>query len=89
MAIRDDAIAIMRQDLGPGFEAATFAVLQRAYLRRALRPKLKALYLSRVDSTALVVARQALEQALRNEETLVEAERAGTERLLDTELDTL
>ena len=67
MALRDDYTAILRQELGPGFEAATQPQLERAFVKRALRSRLAAIYRGRVDDTALVVARQAAEQALRDE----------------------
>lgn len=86
MAVREDVIALLRQELGPGFEASTFAQLERAYLKRVLKPKLRALYRSRKDDGALVAARQAKEQALRDEEALRQAALDAADAQLETDL---
>ena len=68
MAIRDEYIAVLRDELGEGFEVATFATLTKEYARRGLQGKVLARRRALLDNTALITARQSAEQALRDEE---------------------
>lgn len=86
MAIRDDIMVLLRQELGEGFETATFAVMAREHVLRALRPKLLALYRSRLDETALIAARQAAEGALALEIEQRKLNEAGVAAQLDNDL---
>jgi len=67
MAIRDDVLMLLQQQLGEGFAAATLAACSKAYVMRGIRPHLIALYKSRIDTTLIVAARQAAEQAAKDE----------------------
>ena len=86
MAVREDILALLRQELGKGFETAPFAVMAREYVLWALRPKLLALYRSRLDETALVDARKAAEAALAQEIEQRKLNDAGVMGQLDNDL---
>ena len=73
MAIRDDVLMLLRQELGDGFETATLAICSKAYVAQQMRPKLIALYKSRIDKSFIVAARQAVEQAAKDEEAQYKA----------------
>ena len=69
MAIRDEYIAVLRQELGAGFESAILSTLMREYVARELKPKVLAARRAALDTTALIAARVAKEQALADEIT--------------------
>lgn len=86
MAIREDIMALLRQELGVGFETATFAVMAREHVLRGLRSKLLALYRSRIDETALVDARKTAEAALAQEISQRKLNEAGIAGQVDNDL---
>ena len=62
MTLRDEAIAVLREELGEGFEAATFETLCREYTLRGIKSRLQARRVAAVGMTApqeVLVLRQA------------------------------
>ena len=86
MAIRDEYIVVLRQELGVGFESAILATLMREYVARQLKPKVLAARRAALDTTALVAARVAKEQALRDEEAARKAAEAALVVQLEVDL---
>ena len=86
MALRDDFVQMMRDDLGIGFETATFAALVKEVAKRHYAPKLRALYASRVNTSPLIATRQAAEQSARDAQAQLEAAKAAAQLQADTDL---
>jgi hypothetical protein len=86
MAISDEYIAVLRNELGAGFESTTLADLMKAYVTVALKPKVLARRRALVDTTALVTARAAKEKALADEETSRKTADTALVAQLDTDI---
>lgn len=86
MAIQDDLIAMMREDLGPAFEKATIAALLKEVAKRVYAPRLKALYAARLDNAALLAQRQSAEEAARQAQVDMESARAAAMTQAETDL---
>ena len=86
MALRDDFILMMRYDLGPGCETATFPTLVKEVAKRQYAPRLRALYASRVDTSTLIAARQTAEQQARDAQAQLDAAKATAQAQADADL---
>ena len=89
MALRDEVVTLLREELGEGYESATLGVLLKAYTMKAILPKLKARRGVALDLTALVAARKSAEDALRTEEATRKAAVAQVEADVDAEIGTV
>jgi len=89
MALRDEVVTLLREELGEGYESATLGVLLKAYTLKAILPKLKARRVVALDLTALVAARKSAEDALRTEEATRKAAVAQVEADVDAEIGTV
>lgn len=89
MSIREDAVAIMRSEFGEGFELETFPQLSKEYAKRNLRKQLIAVYMSRIDNSGLLAAREALEAALASETEQFKANEEAVEAQVDNDLEGL
>ncbi len=69
MTIRDEAITILRDDFGEGWETKTLAELSKECARRYVLPKVKARRRATISLTSLEAARVAAELALGIENT--------------------
>ena len=89
LALRDEAIAVLRDELGAGFETATLEDLCKEYTLRGIKAKLQARRVAAVDMTALVTARKNAEDALRSEQETRDAAVAQAKAAVDAELGTV
>ena len=68
MALNDDLTAILRAQLGDGFERTPLPALRREFEKRNLRPLLQAYRRRGIDTASLERARQVVEDTLRTEQ---------------------
>ena len=86
MALRDDFVQMMRDDLGRGFETALFPALVKEVAKRQYAPRLRALYASRVDTSTFITARQTAEQQARDAQTQLDAAKKAAQVQADADL---
>lgn len=86
MSIRDDILQVLRSELGEGHETDTLVVASKEFISRTLRPKLVALYKSRIDKASILAAREAMERALADEEAQYKAIEDAVPPQVDTDL---
>lgn len=65
MTIREDALKILREQAGEGFETSTYQQLSLRLVKQVIQPKLEALYARRAESGTFVSDRMTLEGQIR------------------------
>lgn len=87
MAIGDEYVAVLREELGAGFGQTALAGLMKEYVKRKLKSKVLARREAALDDTALVAARAAMERTLLDEESSRKASEATIVATLDLDVE--